>query len=132
MDLLAFELRRRSGQETRSLIEALPEILAGGEAADAGGQPEDVLALKALTIEPPDIPSTGRRDIDRALADDFLTHLPVIDVEELEAIQVSLTSVEREVSAQRRTVYEAYEKVLGELAGRYRDGLASPDDLLQT
>lgn len=133
MDLLAFELRRRSGEETRSLIEALPEILAGGETAgSSGGQGKDVLALKALTIEPPDIPSTGRRDIDRALADDFLTHLPTIAVDELEAIQVSLTTVEREVSAQRRTVYEAYEKVLGELTGRYRDGLASPDDLLQT
>ena len=28
MDLLAFEIRRRSGEETRSLIEALDEILA--------------------------------------------------------------------------------------------------------
>ncbi len=30
MDLLSFELRRRSGEETRSLIEALPQILATG------------------------------------------------------------------------------------------------------
>ena len=28
MDLLSFELRRRSGEETRTLIEALPQILA--------------------------------------------------------------------------------------------------------
>jgi len=31
LDLLNFELRRRSGEETRSLIEALPEILADGD-----------------------------------------------------------------------------------------------------
>ena len=30
MDLLAFEMRRRNGEETRSLIEALPEILGAG------------------------------------------------------------------------------------------------------
>ena len=30
MDLLDFELRRRSGEETRSIIEALPEILSDG------------------------------------------------------------------------------------------------------
>ncbi len=29
MDLLAFEQRRRRGEETRSLIDALPEILTG-------------------------------------------------------------------------------------------------------
>jgi hypothetical protein len=35
MDLLAFEQRRRRGEELRSLIEALPEILVGRE---RGGQ----------------------------------------------------------------------------------------------
>ncbi len=81
-------------------------------------------------MEPPEIPATGRRDIDRALGDDFLTHLPTIETEELEEIQASLASVERAISTQRRTVYDAYELILDELSRRYREGGATVDDLL--
>ncbi|MEX0789347.1 MAG: hypothetical protein WD178_01075, partial [Actinomycetota bacterium] len=35
MDLLAFEQRRRRGEETRSLIDALPEILTGRDRTGA-------------------------------------------------------------------------------------------------
>lgn len=131
MDLLAFELRRRAGDETRTLMEALPEILAGGETADIGDKAAaDPLSLKALPIDPPDLPATGQREIDRALRDDFLTHLPSIDTDELETIQTSLTAVEREISAQRRAVYDAYELILDAVAARYLSGPGSVDDLL--
>lgn len=126
MDLLAFEMRRRTGEETRSLIEALPEILAdpGG-----GNEPGD-LPAKALSIEAPDVPTTGRRDIDRVLEDDFLAHLPTLDDEEIEGIQSMLGEAESEISAQRRRVYDAYERIQSELSRRYRDGLADVDELL--
>lgn len=126
MDLLAFEMRRRSGEETRSLIEALPEILADRGATDG---PDD-LPAKSLPIEAPDIPLTGRRDIDRVLEDDFLAHLPTLDDEEVERIQEMLAGAESEISAQRRMVYDAYERIQGELSRRYRDGLADVDELL--
>ena len=129
MDLLAFELRRRAGDESRTLMEALPEILAGGETPASAGRGE-ALSLKALPIEPPEIPSTGQREIDRALQDDFLTHLPSIDDGELELIQTSLTEVERQISEQRRTVFDAYELILEAVAHRYLDGPGSVDDLL--
>lgn len=127
MDLLAFELRRRSGEETRSLIEALPDILS-----DPVGEhtPSHFLVPKTLPVEPPDIPMEGRRSIDRVLADDFLTHLPKIDDEELASIQATLTDAERKVSDQRRSVYEILEMLTGEVARRYRDGLASVTELL--
>ncbi len=130
MDLLAFEMRRRSGEETRSLIEALPEILAGGESARAPGPGDGVLPLKELSTQLPDIPATGSRPIDRVLGDDFLTHLPSIDDAELEEIQGALTHVEAQISSQRRTVYTAYEQIVAELTRRYRDGLADPAELL--
>lgn len=130
MDLLAFEMRRRSGDETRSLIEALPEILAGGESTRLTAVGEEVLPLKELSTELPDIPAAGSRPIDRVLSDDFLTHLPSIDDAELEEIQHALTHVEAEISSQRRTVYTAYEQIVAEMTRRYRDGLADPSELL--
>ncbi len=129
MDLLAFEMRRRSGQETRSLIEALPEILADSEAA--GGISGD-LPARSLPIAAPDFPITGRREIDRVLEDDFLAHLPTIEDPEIEQIQALLAETEAAISTQRRTVYDAYERIQAELSRRYRDGLADVDELLSS
>ena len=128
MDLLAFEMRRRSGEETRSLIEALPEILADSE----GSGTIDDLPARSLPIEAPDIPITGRRDIDRVLEDDFLTHLPTIEDPEIEQIQLLLAETEAAISTQRRRVYDAYERIQSELSRRYRDGLADVDELLSS
>lgn len=126
MDLLSFELRRRSGEETRSLIEALPDILSDA-AEDASPH---FLVPKTLPVEPPDVPMDGRRPIDRVLADDFLAHLPDIDDAELQSIQVMLTDAEQRVSTQRRAVYETLEVLTNEVARRYRDGLVSVNQLL--
>ena len=124
MDLLAFELRRRRGEEDRTLLEALPEILAGSEARrpDSG---------RSVPVNMPDIPSSGKREVDRALGDDFLAHLPDADDAELERIQAALTSLETEISGQRRRVYEVYETIQAELTRRYREGLADADELLR-
>lgn len=127
MDLLSFELRRRRGEETRTLIEALPDILS-----DAGDESAShFLVPKTLPVEPPDTPRDGRRPIDKVLEDDFLAHLPDIDDSELEAIQLMLTDAERKVSEQRRAVYEVLEQLTGEVARRYRDGLVTVTDLLE-
>lgn len=127
MDLLSFELRRRSGEETRTLIEALPDILSDG--TEQGSS--HYLVPKSLPVELPDIPMDGRRPIDRVLGDDFLTHLPEIDEDELKSIQLMLTEAERGVSTQRRAVYEVLEQLTGEVARRYRDGLASVSEILE-
>lgn len=129
MDLLAFEMSRRSGAETRTLIEALPDILAD----DGSDQPPpQFIVPKPLPVDPPDVPMEGRRPIDRVLADDFLTHLPDIEDSELEPIQLMLTEAERNVSAQRRLVYEVLETLTGEVARRYRDGTASVSQVLNS
>jgi len=127
LDLLDFEIRRRSGEETRSLIEALPEILAS-EMPD----PSRSGMARSLPIDAPEIPDSGRRTVDRVLGDDFLTKLPLLGDVELEEIRSSLTTVERVVSKDRRTVFSAHEIINDELARRYRDGLTSVDELLQS
>lgn len=127
LDLLDFELRRRAGQEERSLIEALPDILADAPSGKTSN-PLD----KELPVEAPAGVGEGRRAIDKALGDDFLTHLPGIEDAELAGIRDSLADTERTVSEQRRAVHDAYDVITGELTRRYREGLADADELLST
>ena len=124
LDLLGFELRRRSGEETRTLIEALPEMLA-----DGGDSYREVMP-KNLPIELPDM-GQRRRAIDRALDDDFLTHLPALDDDELRQIETDLSGIEETISSRRRNVHDALAAILEELTRRYRDGSASVDGLLR-
>jgi len=123
MDLLAFELRRRSGEETRSLIEALPEILGGGETASGtGGRPTPAVM--------PDLPEEQRRPIDRVLADDFLARLPMIADEELNEVQAMLAETETGVSTQRKSAQVAFDGIQAEILTRYKDGTADQSGLL--
>lgn len=125
LDLLDFELRRRRGDETRSLIEALPEILSDGTASHTSN-PLD----RALSLDTPEFAGLGRRNIDRVLADDFLARLPFLEDSDLVAIRDDLGAAEQEISKQRRVVHDAHEIVTTELTRRYREGVADADELL--
>ena len=121
LDLLAFEMRRRAGEEKRTLIEALPEILASW-ASPGRGLPE-----RWVTMEIPDLPAAGRRAVDRALSDDFLAHLSEMTEEELASVQQRLGEVEAEVSRQRQVVFAASELLEAEVVRRYRAGRQAGD-----
>lgn len=125
MDLVAFEMRRRAGEEEQSLIDALPRILSEGAYNAAPG-----LASRQAPVEVPDIPRHGRRVIDKALDGDFIARLPSLEDEELADTQRFLQEVEGEVSRQRRAVHHALDTLQDELARRYREGTADPDELL--
>jgi len=114
MDLLAFEMRRRSGEETRSLIEALPEIL-GGEAPNRRSQ------HRPGTLAP-DLPLEGRRPIDSVLDDDFLSRLPALSDEELGEIQENLALTEQDVSEERLEVQAVFDQIQAEILRRYMEG----------
>jgi hypothetical protein len=117
LDLLTFEVRRRAGVEQRSLLEALPEVLASWAAGDPG------LPERNVPVEIPDPPLQGRRTVDRALADDFLARLPEMSDADLAVVQQRLAEAEAEVSQQRRAVFEASDCIQAELVRRYRRGL---------
>lgn len=119
MDLLAFEMRRRRGEETRSLIEALPEIIAAGipSGRDAGE-----LRHLSVDLQLPEV--TGRRDIDHILEDDALTRITTMDESELAELQLGLTEAERAVSEQRRLLHEVIDRLQAEIIDRYKRGLA--------
>ncbi|HUG74497.1 MAG TPA: hypothetical protein VMM81_02345 [Acidimicrobiia bacterium] len=125
MDLLAFEMRRRAGEETESIVDALPRILAEG--VYNKGRPSQ----RAVPIEVPELPAKGRRLVDRALDDDYLMRLPSLTDEELQQTQVFFSEVEVGVSQQRRRVHSALDRIQAELARRYGadfgSGEAAPD-----
>ena len=125
MDLLDFELRRRSGEETRSLIEALPEILADSPSGRTSN-PLD----KELSLDLPELAGAGKRDIDDVLGDGFLARLPMTETAELRSIRDALSATERTVSNQRRSVYDAHDIITGEITRRYREGFTSADEIL--
>jgi hypothetical protein len=114
MDLLVFERRRRSGEETRTILEALPEILASGLVLS--GEPN----LKHIATMPP-LPSvTGRRLIDKIMDDGVLTSLPELSDDELgEAIE-RLREVETMLSGQRRQLHHVIDALQDEIVARYR------------
>ena len=123
MDLLSFELRRRAGEEERSLIEALPEILAGPHGAPNPGS-------RIMGIELPNMPEVGRRELDKIMGDDFISHISDYSEDELEEIRKRLADAEQALSEDRTIVYESYDTLQSELARRYREGLADPTELI--
>ena len=117
------ELRRRAGEETRSLIEALPEILTDGASGYVpSGRPTKVTL--------PDLPEQRRRHIDEVLEADFLTRIALVEDDELNEIQRSLVETEAEISTKRHSVQEVFNSIQAELTRRYKDGLANFDEIL--
>ena len=114
MDLLDFEQRRRRGEDGRTILEALPDILAKGMVL--GSEP----ALKHIETMPP-LPSvTGRRLIDKIMDDGVLANLPELTDEEVSEAIERLREVETELSGQRRQLHQVIDTLQDEMVSRYR------------
>lgn len=116
MDLIRFELRRRTGEETRSLIEALPEILADPE--PTGNHRTGRYEVPEL----PTLPDVGKREIDHILGGDVLLRLNELDDDALSSALDAIAEMETEISDQRRSVQKVEDRLVEELAARYRVG----------
>ena len=114
MDLLNFEIRRRRGEEERTLLEALPEILASGMIL--GSEP----TLKHLDTMPPLPTKTGRRLIDKIMDDGILTQLPDLTDEEVSEALDKLREFETEMSNQRKQLHVVIDTLQDEIVSRYR------------
>jgi hypothetical protein len=114
MDLLDFEQRRRRGEDGRTILEALPDILAKGMVL--GTEP----ALKHIETMPP-LPSvTGRRLIDKIMDDGVLANLPELTDEEVSEAIERLREVETQLSGQRRQLHQVIDTLQDEMVSRYR------------
>jgi RsiG-like len=120
MDLLDFELTRRNGEEQRTLLEALPEILARGMVL--GTEPN----LRYIEVMPPLPESTGRRLIDKIMDDGVLARLPDLTEEEIASALSDLKDFERQLSAQRKQLHIVIDRLQEEIVSRYRTEHGSP------
>ncbi len=114
MDLLNFELRRRGGEEERTLLEALPEILAGGMVF--GEEPN----LRHIETMPPIPSKTGRRLIDKIMDDSVLTQLSDLSDDDVVEALDQIQEVETEMSNQRKQLHAVIDSLQSEIVTRYR------------
>jgi len=119
MDLLAFEQRRRRGEETRSLIDALPEILTGRERT--GSAP-----ARHLSTELPYLPVKGKRHLDRILGNDLMIRMSEMSEEELSEAATELTELEAEISGLRQEVQVVLDRLQTAVIARYKNDLGDP------
>ena len=125
MDLLGYEQRRRRGEEDRSIIQALPDILSGGltSGGDSGADERTSSGRsRHLLTDLPPLPDAGRREVDLVLSDDVLARLSEISAEELDEAIEEARRVEVEISEQRRQVQEVVDLLTAAIADRYRSG----------
>ncbi|MPZ51519.1 MAG: hypothetical protein GEU79_02095 [Acidimicrobiia bacterium] len=111
IDLLEFEQRRRSGRESRTLMEALPELLSG-QRSDHHMRYSDVL----IDIEE----RSGRRPIDKVIDGDPLLVLDSIDDDQLADALAQLRHEEESLSATRQLVHDVIDKLNQALAENRR------------
>ncbi|MGH8924064.1 MAG: hypothetical protein ACRDWA_05420 [Acidimicrobiia bacterium] len=119
LDLLAFEQRRRRGEETRSLIDALTEILTGRDHTGAASS-------RHLSTDVPDIPLQGRRHLDHVLGNDLMARLGEMSEEELSAAASELSDLESEISTVRQGVQAIVDRVHAQVISRYKHDLGDP------
>ena len=117
MDLLKFERRRRTGEESRSLIESLAEILSD-PTRNEGRDPRRTV----LDTDLPPLPDVGRRDVDAVLGDDVLAKLDSVDDSGLTDALEAVEAIEMEISEKRRQVQQVADVLSAQLAERYRSG----------
>jgi hypothetical protein len=120
MDLLDFELRRRAGTEERTLLEALPEILAKGMIL--GNEP----TLRYIEVMPPLPESTGKRLIDKIMDDGVLARLPDLSDDEITEALDELREFETQLSVQRKQLFLVIDQIQEEIVGRYRTQHGTP------
>ena len=122
LDILKAELERRRTGEKGSLVDRLPQILADSPRTSRGAFPKDV---ELPTFENP------RRRVEKLVSDDTLARLQSLGDGEIEELVASLSSVEREVSDQRRAVQKVLDDINAEFVRRYQADPPDPADVVR-
>jgi hypothetical protein len=123
LDIVRRELQRRAEHDGRSLVDLLPEILS-----EKGRGPAHGLG-RHQTVQPTS-PEQFESWVNGLAPGVDLSDVPSLPDAELEKAARSLAEGERGLSERRRGVQQVMDAVAGELARRYRDGLADVAQLL--
>jgi hypothetical protein len=123
LDIVRRELQRRAEHDGRSLVDLLPEILS-----EKGRGPAHGLG-RHQTVQPTS-PEQVETWVNGLAPGVDLSDLPALPDAELEQAARALGAGERSLSERRRGVQQVMDTVAGELARRYREGLADVAQLL--
>ena len=123
LDIVRRELQRRAEHDGRSLVDLLPEILA-----EKGRGPAHGLG-RHQTVQPTS-PEQFETWVNGLAPGVDLSDVPALPDDKLEQAARALGEGERSLSERRRGVQQVMDAVAGELARRYRDGLADVAQLL--
>lgn len=124
MDIVQAELARRESAEDVSVVDSLVSILSDGPRSTFG-------AGRHATATPSRV-SERRRGVEIAISDAEASDIGARSIGELVLVLEMLGGHESVVSQTRREVQAVMDTLSAELAGRYRDGLASIDELLNS
>jgi hypothetical protein len=128
LDIVGVELqRRREGgdpHDLSNLISQLPEILSDRTRSPGFGRLPQLLA-------PGEIDADLSAKLDQIVGGHDVETLPDLSDDAIDAIRAELESFEREVSHQRRELFDRIDALQAEVTRRYRTGEASVESLLQ-
>lgn len=122
IDIVQAELARRESSDDVSIVDSLVSILSDGPRSTFGSG-------RYATTEPSRV-SERRRGVEVAIGDADASDIGARSIGELVLVLEMLRGHESVVSQTRREVQAVMDALSAELAGRYRDGLASIDELL--
>jgi len=123
LDIVQAEASRRTGEDGRTVLEHLPEVLAHDERTGPFGLGRHAPMEPSTVLDP-------RRRLDLLAADVGFSDLGSRSDDELQRALAEFTAAEREVSGTRHRLHAVMDTLGAELARRYRDGEASVDSLL--
>jgi hypothetical protein len=122
MDILRAELARRSGGGEANIVDHLSQVLSDAGRSDHG-------LGRFLRVEPSRV-DEHRRAVEQVIADVGVSEVEGHSDEEIRAALGRLEEFEQVVSDDRRRVQQVMDALTAEVAGRYKSGAASVDDLL--
>ena len=130
LDIVLAELRRRQEgappADLHSLVESLAETLSEHVHAPGNGR------LAALIVaSDPEVDDALVTQLDAVADANALGQLPATTDDDVQALVDRLTAFEREISDQRRALFERIDAIQEELVRRYKSGEASVDSLLR-
>lgn len=121
MDILRAELARRAGGGEK-IMEHLSQVLSDTGRSDHG-------LGRFLRVEPSRV-DEHRRMVEQVVADVGVSDVEQHSDDELRAALGRLEGFERGISEDRHRVQQVMDALTTEVAGRYKSGSASVDDLL--